>query len=191
MLTDDQRKELIAAETGLSASAGVSCNKFLAKIASDMDKPDGLFVITPAQAEAFIAGLPVRRFHGIGAATERRMHALGVRTGADLRRRSEEQLVEVFGKAGAWYYRVRKSLGKETTFASDLGDLALMRTHLETLAAEVAAGLAERKLAAHTLTLKLKYDNFELITRSHTPGRPESHPRGLPAAGEDNAADIR
>ena len=131
-------KIAVRAATGLVASAGVSYNKFLAKIASDLDKPDGLAVITPEQGPAFIAKLPIGRFHGIGRATEQKMLALGIATGADLGAWSEARLVEHFGKAGHWYaqlargeddrpvcaQRVRKSLGAETTYARELAPMA-------------------------------------------------------------------
>ena len=129
-------KARIRRETGLTASAGVSVNKMLAKIASDYRKPDGLFTIAPEQVSGFVAGLPVERFFGIGEVTARKMHALGIRTGADLGLWDEAALVHHFGKAGHAYYgyargvderevephRVRKSVGAETTFAEDTDD---------------------------------------------------------------------
>jgi len=132
----------ILSTTKLNASAGVSYNKFLAKIASDMDKPNGLYVIKPEQGMDFVANLPVGQFHGIGPATEAKMQKLGIHTGADLRNKSLAQLVERFGKSGQYYYniaraiderpvrsqRVRKSLGKETTFAEDVLSVPLLTT---------------------------------------------------------------
>lgn len=129
-------KARILAETGLTASAGISVNKMLAKIASDYRKPDGLFTIPPERIEEFVAGLPIERFFGIGEVTAEKMHRLGSRTGADLRLWNETALVQQFGKAGHSYYgyargiderevtpnRVRKSLGAETTFAEDTDD---------------------------------------------------------------------
>ncbi len=179
-------KRAILTETGLIASAGVSYNKFLAKLASDLDKPDGLTVILPERGPDFVAALPIGRFHGIGKATERRMHALGIRTGADLRGWSREALIETFGKAGAWYHRLargederpvephrsRKSLGAETTFAQDLDDFAEMLRELESLARELAEDLVRRRLAGRTLTLKVKYADFEQVTRSQSFARP-------------------
>lgn len=173
-------KQRIREVTGLTASAGVSYNKFLAKIASDMDKPDGLFVITPEQGASFIASLPVRRFHGIGRATEAKMQALGINTGADLRRQSRERLLRHFGKAGLYYYqiargiderpvnvaRTRKSIGSETTLAEDLEDTAAMLAILAERAQKVSGLLQEKSLAARTLTVKVKYDNFRQVTRS-------------------------
>ncbi|HXH01875.1 MAG TPA: DNA polymerase IV [Candidatus Competibacteraceae bacterium] len=183
-----QIKRLIREKTQLSASAGVSYNKFLAKLASDQNKPDGLCVITPEEGPAFIQRLPIGKFHGVGKATEARMKALGIHTGADLLVWPLERLVQHFGKVGAFYYqlargiderpvesaRVRKSLGAETTFAEDLSDSAEMLEQLRALTAEVAADLAKRCLAGRTLTIKVKYDNFEQVTRSHTFPRPLS-----------------
>ncbi len=181
-------KQKIKRQTGLTASAGVSYNKFLAKIASDIDKPDGLFLIKPEQGEEFIAQLPIRKFFGVGKATEIKMNALGIFTGADLKQWSKENLVTKFGKTGHYYFnvvrgidnrpvknsRVRKSLGTETTFAQDLNDVNLMLSQLNTLALKVAENLHNKKLAARTITLKVKYDNFEQITRSKTLNEPVS-----------------
>lgn len=175
-------KRRIREETGLTASAGVSYNKFLAKIASDMDKPDGLYVITPAQGPAFIESLPVRKFHGIGRATEARMKALGIHTGSDLKRRSRDRLVKEFGKAGHHYYniargtderpvnasRVRKSIGSETTLQEDLDEIPAMLDVLGRQAGKVAAILEKQGLAAQTLTVKVKYNDFRQVTRSHS-----------------------
>ena len=175
-------KKLIKDELNLIASAGVSYCKFLAKIASDLDKPNGLSVITPAQAEHFIAQLPVRKFFGIGKATEAKMQKQGIYTGNDLKRLSQEQLQQRFGKSGTFYYnivrgidnrpvrtsRVRKSIGKETTFATDLIDINEMQQILTRLSERVADLLANRNFLALTITLKVKYANFQQITRSHT-----------------------
>lgn len=175
-------KRLIKEQTELNASAGVSYNKFLAKIASDMDKPDGLYLITPEQGPEFIKQLPVRKFFGIGKATEARMKALNIHTGNDLYQKTEAELVKHFGKVGRFYYkisrgidnrpvnnqRVRKSLGKETTFSKDIGDRNEMFSILEELSNSVAKNLFEKNLAAQTVTLKVKYADFELITRSQT-----------------------
>ncbi len=175
----------IRRELGLTASAGVSYNKFLAKLASDMNKPDGLAVILPEQAPALVAGLPVWRFHGIGPATAARMQALGIQTGADLSAFGETGLVQHFGRVGRYYHRIargmderpvsphreRKSLGTERTFATDLSNREQMLAALKPMAEEVAAGLARRRLYAATVTLKLRYSDFRTITRSHTPRR--------------------
>ena len=130
----EQIRAKIRCETGLTASAGVSYNKFLAKMASDQRKPDGLFVITPRMGAAFVESLPVGKFHGIGPATSARMERLGIRTGSDLKAQTLAFLQQHFGKAGPYYYgiargiderpvradRVRKSIGAENTFAADL-----------------------------------------------------------------------
>ena len=181
-------KSAILDATGLVASAGVSYNKFLAKLASDFDKPDGLYVIDPAAAEAFVDQLPVGDFHGVGPATERRMRQHGIATGRDLRRHELHELVAWFGKAGRHYYsiargiderpvvseRIRKSLGHETTFATDLRGREEIEAALPPLADRVAADLAARELTARTVTLKVKYADFEQITRRQTFGRPLS-----------------
>ena len=170
----------IQQDLGLSASAGVSYNKFLAKIASDVDKPAGLYVIPPEKAEAFILALPVRKFFGVGKVTELKMQGLGIHTGLDLRRWAEEDLIRRFGKAGRYYYRiargiderpvrphrVRKSIGKEVTFGADLTDMDVIREHLDTLAIKVMTILQQKELVANTVTLKVKYHDFTLITRS-------------------------
>ena len=175
-------RERIRAELGLTASAGVSCNKFLAKLASDQDKPDGLFVIRPDEREAFVAALPVRRFHGIGPATAGRLQAMGIDTGADLRARSLAELVDRFGKAGERYYwlargvddrpvsarRRRKSVGQENTFASDLTEREAMLAELERLAERVADRLAAQRLAARTVTVKVRFADFSTVTRAWT-----------------------
>jgi len=172
----------IQSRTGLTASAGVSYNKFLAKVASDVNKPAGLKVVTPDQAEAFIAALPIRRFHGVGRVTEKRMLAQGITCGADLRRCSLEDLQRLFGKAGEYFYniargidnrpvvpnRIRKSLGKETTLDEDCSDKGEMRQILGRLAERVAALLQARSTSGLTLTLKVKYSDFENVTRSQT-----------------------
>ena len=166
----------------LVASAGVSYNKFLAKIASDMDKPDGLYVIRPEQAEEFITSLPVRKFHGVGKVTEQKMQKQGIFTGADMRKWSEADLSKTFGKSGSYYYRIargiderpvrsnriRKSIGKENTFGTDLTDLAEIQSKLEGIAAQIAELLRKRETLAKTLTLKVKYSDFVQITRAQT-----------------------
>ena len=175
-------KKTIKEETELTASAGVSYNKFLAKIASDMDKPDGFYLITPDQGEKFVEQLEVRRFHGVGKATEAKMNALKIYTGADLKRWSEDALVGKFGKAGRYFYqiargvdhrsvrnnRVRKSIGSETTFQHDLIYLDDMLHELKCLAEKVCIKLIEKNMKARTISLKVKYKNFELITRRLT-----------------------
>tara|TARA_R110002096_G_scaffold110035_8_gene240493 strand:- start:4048 stop:5103 length:1056 start_codon:yes stop_codon:yes gene_type:complete len=173
-------KDDIKAETQLIASAGVSYNKFLAKMASDMDKPDGLYVITPDQGEAFVAALLIGKFHGVGPATEAKMHRLGIKTGADLKAWDALDLTAHFGKSGGYYYHIargvdlrpvrssrqRKSLGKETTFAVDICDTNELLAHINALAETVFKLLLAKKMQAKTVTLKVKYSNFRQITRS-------------------------
>ncbi|WP_337995691.1 DNA polymerase IV [Oleispirillum naphthae] len=178
----EEIRAAIRAETGLTASAGVSYNKFLAKIASDYRKPDGMFVVTPQMGPAFVAALPVRKFHGIGPATAEKMLALGIATGGDLAARDLPFLTQRFGKAGAFYYwiargidgrpvrpdRERKSIGTETTFAADIASLDEARTALRPLAAKVWEHTRALRLSGRTATLKVKYADFRQITRSHT-----------------------
>ncbi len=169
-------------ETHLTASAGVSMNKFLAKIASDLNKPNGLSLIAPEAAETFLERLPIERFHGIGAKTAQKMKRLGIHDGAALKTWSELALSQHFGKAGRHFFRMvraiderrvqpdraRKSVGIETTFRHDLSDEAEMLTALRSLAANVCERLARAQTAAMTVTLKIKYHDFVQITRSKT-----------------------
>ena len=175
-------KQRIASTTQLTASAGVSINKFLAKMASDVNKPDGLYVILPEDALAFIATLPIEKFHGIGPATAGKMKQLGITTGAELQQWSEANLVKHFGKVGSHYFRIanaqdnrrvnpnriRKSIGAERSFTEDLRTLEAMTAALATLVAEVEARLVKAKKMGHTLTLKIKYADYRQITRSRT-----------------------
>lgn len=175
-------KARIKAETGLTASAGVSVNKFLAKIASDYRKPDGLFVIRPAEAEAFVETLDIERFFGIGKVTAQKMHQLGIHTGADLKKLTEEALVRQFGKAGSMYYenararddrevnpnRIRKSVGAENTFETDLEASTRMTIELYHIARRTWERIEAKEFYGRTITLKIKYTDFETITRSHT-----------------------
>lgn len=172
----------ILEETNLIASAGVSYNKFLAKIASDMDKPDGLYIIKPEQGEAFVAELAIGKFYGIGPATETKMKKLGINSGKDLRQWSQQDLTANFGKAGQYYFnisrgiderpvrstRVRKSLGKETTFSTDMMDVDELLGQLELLAEIVFERLQNLQLEARTLTVKVKYANFQQVTRAYS-----------------------
>lgn len=170
--------------TQLTASAGVSYNKFLAKLASDQNKPDGLFVIRPDQGEAFVASLPVRKFHGIGPATAAKMQRLSIETGADLRARTLDDLTRHFGVSGQHYYwisrgidrrevrpdRERKSIGAETTFLTDLTAFEAAWRELEPLIDKVWRYADTHQLRARTVTLKVKFSDFQIITRSHTVG---------------------
>lgn len=175
-------KNEILAETGLTASAGVSYNKFLAKIASDMDKPDGLYLIRPEQGQEFVNKLPIGKFHGIGPATEAKMKNLGIHTGNDLRQKSLTELTERFGKFGQYYYniaraiderpvrsqRIRKSLGKETTFAEDILSVPELTTILLDLAQQVFESLSKHNMQGRTVTVKVKYTDFQQVTRAQT-----------------------
>ncbi len=172
-------KARIHADTDLTASAGVSYNKFLAKLASDYRKPDGLFVITPRMGPDFVQSLPVGKFHGIGPVTAAKMNSLGIHTGLDLRRQTLSFLTARFGKAGAFYYKVargeddrpvepdrpRKSLGAETTFARDLLRWEDVPPALDPVIGKVWAAYARDALAARTLTVKVKFADFRQITR--------------------------
>jgi len=173
-------KNAIFNETQLIASAGVSYNKFLAKVASDMDKPNGLYVIKPAQGQRFVAELDVAKLHGVGPVTEAKMKRLGIKTGGDLRTKSLHELVAAFGKSGEYFYNIaraidlrpvrssrqRKSLGKETTFTSDIQDMTILQEQLSVLAEKVWQGLEQHNLKAKTTTLKLKYGDFQQISRA-------------------------
>ena len=175
-------KQKIFEQTGLTASAGVSNCKFLAKIASDYNKPDGLYVITPDKAADFIAQLHIEKFFGVGKVTARKMHELGIHTGADLVKWDEKDLRRAFGKAGSDYYmfargidnrevvndRIRKSLGAEQTFSNDLHIDTDLWHELEEIAHEVAARAEKRLFAAKTLVLKVKYADFTIVSRSKT-----------------------
>ena len=179
-------KQRIQATTGLTASAGVSCNQFLAKLASDRDKPDGFCRILPHEAPAILRAMPIGAFHGIGRATEGRMRALGIHTGEDLARAPLSRLREHFGKAGEYYAglargiderpvnpdRPRKSFGAETTFQTDIDDPRHMLEQLVRLAGRVLDKLAAAGQCAGTLTIKVRYADFAQVTRSRTPGQP-------------------
>ncbi len=175
-------KQRIKKETNLTASAGVSYNKFLAKIASDFQKPDGLFVIKPQDAEHFIEQLPIEKFFGVGKVTAEKMHRLSIFNGADLKKFPEESLVRIFGKVGHAYYsyargiderevnpeRIRKSLGAENTFLSDIEASEELSAALKEIAGEVWQRISKRGFYGRTVTLKVKYADFEQITRSKT-----------------------
>jgi DNA polymerase-4 len=180
------RRQIVERTGGLTASAGVSFNKFLAKIASDVNKPNGITVIPPQQAPAFIDRLPIRKFFGVGKVTEERMLNLGIKTGADLKTFSHDDLVHYFGKAGSYYFhaahgredrpvqpdRQRKSFGKETTLESDIDDTDQMVAILEELAGKVLEGLHREDRQGLTLTVKVKYHDFKSVTRSVTFAEP-------------------
>lgn len=175
-------KRKIREELGLVASAGISYNKFLAKIASDYRKPDGLCTIHPDQALDFIARLPIESFWGVGPVTTRRMHALGIHNGGDLRAWSLSGLTREFGKAGQLYYefsrgidlrpveaiRVRKSIGCEQTLEHDISTRTAVVVELYHTAEELIRRLKEKNFRGNTLTLKVKFHDFTQITRSIT-----------------------
>ncbi len=169
-------------ETGLTASAGVSYNKFIAKLASDFRKPNGQYVVTPAMGEAFVEALPVTRFHGVGPVTADRMKRLGIETGADLRRQSLAFLCHHFGKSGSWYFdiaraqddrpvrpdRERKSSGSETTFSEDLIDLAAIEAGVTAMADDVWDWCERTGGRGRTVTVKIKWADFQQSTRTRS-----------------------
>ena len=172
----------ILEETRLTASAGVSYNKFLAKVASDQNKPDGIFVIRPHEGADFVASLPVRRFYGVGPKTAERMGGLGIQLGADLREMSMDFMVEHFGKSAEYLYhaargvdhrlvrpdRIRKSVGREQTYSEDLvSDVALCEA-LERIVDITWARIEKNGVVGRTVTLKVKYADFHQITRSQS-----------------------
>ncbi len=174
-------RRVILQRTQLVASAGISYNKFLAKIASDIDKPNGCRCILPSEGPAFVRELPVKRFHGIGKATEARMHALGIETGEDLRKWTLEELQREFGKSAHYYYhvsrgvderpvrveRTRKSIGNERTFGENLSSHAQMLEVITGLSDQLMDKLESRSFVASTLNLKLRYADFTTLTRAH------------------------
>lgn len=173
-------KKEILEELRLTASAGVSVNKFVAKIASDMNKPNGLTFIGPSRVESFMEKLPVEKFYGVGKVTAEKMKAMGCRTGADLKKLSEEEMIRHFGKTGKFYYnivrgiddrevkteRIVKSLSVEDTYPEDLTDLGTILKELETLSVKLSSRLKAKELKGRTVTVKFKFHDFTLITRS-------------------------
>ena len=178
-IAEDIRRR-IRAETGLTASAGVSYCKFIAKLASDHRKPDGLTVITPERGPEFVASLPVARFHGIGPVTARKMERLGIFTGADLRDWSLAALQAHFGSSAEWYWRIcrgiderevkpdrpYKSVSAERTFDEDLRDPARLAAELERIAGYAWDRIGRAGVVGRTITLKVKFADFTIITRS-------------------------
>jgi DNA polymerase-4 len=177
-----QIKQAIKDELNLTASAGVSINKFVAKIASDINKPDGLKFIGPSGIEAFMEALPVEKFFGVGKVTAEKMRNMGLHTGLDLKQMKEEELTRHFGKSGAFYYRIvrgidnrevqphreTKSMGAEDTFAYDLTTEEEMHAELDKIALTVHNRLIKYELKGRTITLKVKYHDFTQITRSQS-----------------------
>ena len=186
----------IFAETGLTASAGVSYNKFLAKLASDQNKPNGICVVTPARGPAFVETLPVKRFHGVGPKTAEKMAALGIETGADLKARSLSFLTAHFGSSASYYYdlargichrevradRPSKSIGAERTFDLDLTEPADLLTELDRVSVYAWNRVERSRAQGRTVTLKVKYQDFQTVTRAR------SLPRAI--AGREEFLDL-
>jgi DNA polymerase-4 len=172
----------IFSEIELTVSAGVSYNKFLAKIASDINKPNGIAVIKPSEAEKFLEALPIGKFYGVGKMSEKRMMSLGIHTGLDLKHMDIETLIKNFGKAGKFYYDIvrgidtrevspygeRKSYGREITLSEDILDMDLIKSILNKIAVELESSLKRKNIKGRTVTLKVKYYDFQQITRSRT-----------------------
>ncbi len=179
-------KECIFAHTKLTASAGISINKFLAKTASGVNKPNGLFLIKPDQAEAFVERLAIDQFHGIGKVTAEKMRQMGIHTGHDLKQWSEIELIKRFGKMGSHYFRIargqddrpvepnriRKSIGAEESFAEDLCEREQMISALFELAEILKKRIDSSRSSGRTLTLKVKYADYQQVTRSKTVNEP-------------------
>lgn len=177
-----QIRDRIKEKTGLNASAGISINKFIAKIASDINKPNGQKTVQPEEVIEFLEELDIRKFYGVGKVTAEKMYRLGIFSGKDLKLKSEEYLTEHFGKSGAHFYnvvrgihlsevkphRIRKSLGAERTFSENISSEIFMLERLENIAEEIERRLKKSKVAGKTITLKIKYSDFTLQTRSKT-----------------------
>ena len=177
-----QIKQAIKEELHLTASAGVSINKFVAKIASDLNKPDGLAFIGPSHIEEFMEKLAVEKFYGVGKVTADKMKNMGLHTGADLKKLTEDELVKHFGKAGNFYYKIvrgiddrevqpdreTKSVAAEDTFAYDLVRVDEMNAELDKIAKIVSTRLQRYELKGRTITVKIKYSDFRIITRSRS-----------------------
>jgi DNA polymerase-4 len=185
IIAEDIRGRVFS-EIGLTVSAGVSYNKFLAKIASDINKPNGIAVIRPTEAEKFLETLPIGKFYGVGKMSEKRTIALGINNGLDLKRMDLETCVKHFGKFGNFYYdivrgidtrlvtpyRERKSYGREITLDEDILDMGLIKSILNSIAVELESSLKRKNIKGRTVTLKVKYYDFQQITRSRTLDRP-------------------
>ncbi len=175
-------REKIKEKTGLNASAGISINKFIAKVASDINKPNGQKTVNPEEVEAFLEQLQIRKFYGVGKVTAEKMYQLGIFKGIQLKEKSEEFLTENFGKSGKYYYnvvrgihnsevksdRIRKSLGAERTFNENIASEIFMLERLGNIAEEIERRLRNSRVAGKTVTLKIKYSDFTLQTRSKT-----------------------
>jgi len=183
----EEIRKAVAKELRLTASAGISVNKFVAKIASDMKKPDGLTFIGPSKIESFMESLPVSKFFGVGKVTAAKMNGLGFHTGADLKKLSEQELTDHFGKTGGFFYRIvrgiddrpvqanreTKSVGAEDTFPYDLVNEAEMHLKLDKIAVILHQRLLRHELKGRTITLKIKYGDFRQITRSFSYDKPQ------------------
>ena len=195
----EEIRHAINAETGLTASAGVSYNKLIAKLASDQNKPDGLCVVRPSEGPAFIAAMPVRRIHGVGPVTARRMQQLGIETGADLRERDMPFLQGHFGNMADYYYRAargqddrpvrerqdRKSVSVEDTFFEDLTQEAALVAEIERIAASLWTRIEKAQAWGRTVVLKVKFADFRIITRSRSFPAPVRSPELLARAGRE------
>lgn len=179
-------REEIYSQLGLTSSAGVSFNKFIAKVASDVNKPNGITVIPPDRALEFIAALPIGKFFGVGKVTEKKMLKLGIIKGGDLLKFEEDALKFHFGKSGSFLYNIvrgiddrpvesqrsRKSIGSETTLSRDTKDILEINAILSTISEKVGTALSRKECGGYTLTLKIKYFDFITISRSHTSKTP-------------------
>lgn len=175
-------REAIECELQLTASAGVSINKFVAKVASDIDKPNGLTFIGPSKIEAFMESLPIEKFYGVGKVTATKMRSMQIYTGADLKKLREDELIRHFGKQGGFFYtivrgiderpvqahRESKSVGIEDTFAYDLSSLEEMENALESLAQKLTIRIQKHQLKGRTITIKIRFQDFSIITRSRS-----------------------
>lgn len=181
-LVAEEIRTKIKSKTGLTASAGISINKFLAKIASDWNKPDGQKTLPPENIIEFLESIDVKKFHGIGKKTKLKMYQLGIYTGKDLKEKTEEFLFKHFGKGGKYYYQVvrgfhnspvkphrtPKSVGVERTFEKNLSSEFFLEEKLKNIAENLEMRLSKNKLAGRTITLKIKYSDFKQQTRSKT-----------------------
>ncbi|MBN2279507.1 MAG: DNA polymerase IV [Candidatus Marinimicrobia bacterium] len=175
-------RDKIMDQTNLTASAGISINKFLAKIASDINKPNGMYLIKPEEVDTFLCELPIHKFFGVGKVTAQKMNNLGIYIGADLRRISLEELIRHFGKTGIYYYnvvrgqdnrpvepsRIRKSIGAEATFYNDIVNDDILLNHIESISEDVWSRMLRANVFGKTLTLKVKYHDFTVNTHSTT-----------------------
>ncbi len=181
LIAQEIRKRILE-EVGLTASAGISINKFIAKVASDFNKPNGQKTVNPDEVLAFLEELPIRKFYGVGKVTTEKMYQLGIFTGKDLKEKPVDFLTKHFGKSGAFYYavvrgihnsavkpeRIAKSVGAEHTFNENLTSEIFMMERLESIAATLEKRLKKYDISGKTVTLKIKYSDFSLQTRSKT-----------------------